>query len=132
MESVNQPVLNSLNSNYKILKKRKNHKVIEYIEEYFSFDIETSSWYEDKEKRACMYAYGLCHDEEVKIGRTWEEFKEDLKYLVSFYGLNENKRIIIWVHNLSYEFQFIRKMFNWVNVFALETREVVSATTKEG
>ena len=132
MKNLNISINDLFNDSYKILKKRKNHKVIEYLNLYYSFDIETSSWYENKEKRACMYAYGLCLDDKVKIGRTWSEFKEDIDSLVKHYNLNENRRIIIWVHNLSYEFQFIRKMFNWVNVFALETREVVSATTKEG
>ena len=121
-----------LTNDYRILKKKKGDSVINYLEIYSSFDIETSSWYENKEKRACMYAYGIAFDNKVKIGRTREEFLEDINKIVEYYDLSLNKRLIIYVHNLSYEFQFIRKMFEWENVFALDTREVVYAVTKQG
>lgn len=39
-------------------------------------------------------------------GRTWEEFNSFILELVN--GLNENERLMIYVHNLAYEFQFIR------------------------
>lgn len=129
---MNTSLENILVKDYRLLKKRKKHQLIEYLELYVSFDIETSSWYEKNEKRACMYAYGIAFFDKVKIGRTWSEFKEDIEKIVDYYGLNINKRLIIWIHNLSYEFQFIRKLFKWNNVFALNEREVCYAVTING
>ena len=48
------------------------------------------------------------------------------------YDLSLNKRIIIYVHNLSFEFQFFRKLFNWEKVFSLEQRKPLQAITVEG
>ena len=118
--------------NYKVVKKRKKGETFEYINLVASFDIETSSFYEKKEKRAIMYAYGLGIDGKVKIGRTWEEFISDLEVIKKHYNISLKKRLIIYVHNLSFEFQFMRKRFKWNKVFALDTREVCYALTDSG
>lgn len=117
---------------YKVVKKRKKGETFEYINLVASFDIETSSFYEKKEKRAIMYAYGLGIDGKVKIGRTREEFIADLEVIKKHYDISLKKRLIIYVHNLSYEFQFMRKRFKWNKVFALDTREVCYALTDSG
>lgn len=116
----------------KTLKKKKNGGTMEYLDLSCSFDIETSSWYEGEEKRSCMYAYGLGIEGKVKIGRTWEEFMDDIAFLVKRFKLSPTRRLLIYVHNLSYEFQFLRKRFEWDNVFALSAREVVYAVTTSG
>ena len=41
--------------------------------------------------------------------------------------LSENRRLIVYVHNLPYEWQFIRKHFSWDKVFFLEDRKPVKA-----
>lgn len=51
----------------------------------------------------------------------------DIRKLTEYLELYDNKRIIIYVHNLSYEFQFMRKWFVWDKIFALEERKVVYA-----
>ena len=117
---------------YSVVTKRKNGEKFVYINLVASFDIETSSFYEKKEKRAIMYAYGLGVDGKVKIGRTWEEFISDLEVIKKHYDISLKRRLIIYVHNLSYEFQFIRKRFKWNKVFALDTREVCYALTESG
>ena len=117
---------------YSVVTKRKNGEKFVYINLVASFDIETSSFYEKKEKRAIMYAYGLGVDGKVKIGRTWEEFLNDLEVIKKHYDISLKRRLIIYVHNLSYEFQFMRKRFKWNKVFALDTREVCYALTESG
>lgn len=111
----------------------KNNKKIEYINIPISFDIETSS-FEDYEgnKAAIMYVWMVCIDGEFIIGRNWGEFIGLCNDLSKYLDLHTDKRIIIYVHNLSYEFQFIRKYFNWVSVFALDTRKPVYALTDIG
>lgn len=96
-----------------------------------SFDIETSSFYnEDGEKRACMYIWQMGFNGTVVYGRTWEEWLDSLSTLVDYLGLDETHRLIIYVHNLGYEFQFIRKFFDWDKVFAIKQRRPVYALCK--
>lgn len=61
------------------------------------------------------------------MGRTWEEFLLLLEALHNMLGLSENKRLIIYDHNLSYEFQFFRKLIEWDKVFFTEPRKPLFA-----
>ena len=112
-----------------------------------SFDIETSSFYEDKngviytnddyrklkhtvkaDKKAIMYIWQFAIEDNVIIGRTWNDFLYFCKKLYDFLNLKE-RYIIVYVHNLSYEFQFICKWFNWVDIFADSERKPIKAMT---
>lgn len=118
--------------NYKIEKTKEGKETIEYLDLIVSFDIETSSFINNGEKHNIMYIWMMCIDGDVITGRTWDEFINTINSLVEHYKLNFYKRLIIWVHNLSYEFQYIRKFFEWENVFAREKREVMKALTTTG
>lgn len=98
-----------------------------------SFDIETTSFRSTgKVKTAIMYEwcfslYGL-----VIIGRTWDEFVNMLNVLSQELNLTPDKRLVVYVHNLGFEFQFMRHYFQWSKVFALDVREPVYAITTTG
>lgn len=79
------------------------HKKIEYLNVASSFDTETSSFYENGNKRACMYLWGFGINGKVYVGRTYEELKRVLFKVVEYYGLNLEKRLIVYVHNLAYD-----------------------------
>lgn len=99
-----------------------------------SFDIETSSFYshdELHEKTSIMYIWQFAIDDIVVTGRTWSEFLGLMLRLKRFYKLGDGKRLIIYVHNLGYEFQFIRKLFKWSKVFAVDSRRVCYAITDD-
>ncbi len=102
----------------------KKRKGAYYINVPFSFDIETSSFYQGNEKRATMYMRGFGINGKVIIGRTREEFTTFIYTLSTKLGLNEDKRIIIYVHNLAYEFEWIMKRLPFDKVFALDKRQV--------
>lgn len=112
----------------------KNNKKISYYNIPLSFDTETSSFRKSNqlEKVAIMYEWSLCINGYVIIGRTWEEFNELYNTLVNFFKTNEWCRLVIYVHNLSYDFQFIRKRLNWLQVFSLDERKPLKAVTLEG
>ena len=113
----------------------KTNKNVEYLNIESAFDIETTSVkLNDNNKSAFMYiwAFGLGHDNEVYYGRTWEQFVTLCKRLKRIFKLNKNKRLIIYVHNLSYEFQFMRKYFTWENIFAVGDRKPIKALTDLG
>lgn len=83
-------------------------------------------------KRACMYVWQFGINGNVIIGRTWAEFEEMFNAIVNHLHLSPERHLVIYVHNLSYEFQFIRKHFTWEKVFAVDRRTPVYAITTEG
>ena len=97
-----------------------------------TFDIEASSFYENGEKRCCMYAWVFGLNGRCILGRTWSEFIYTINKLIYIYELSLEKRLIIYIHNLSYEFQWFKDYFEWENVFSLDTRKPIYAVTKQG
>ena len=110
----------------------KTNKRISYLNIESSFDIEVSSFYEGDEKRATMYAWVFGIGGKTILGRTWDDAIKLFNYLSDYYSLDLQHRIIIYVHNLSYEFQFIKNYFNWDKVFAIEERKPIYAVTTIG
>lgn len=112
---------------------RKNKK-LEYINIESAFDIETSSTTIRDEKIAHMYIwmFGLKMGNDVVYGRTWKEFIDFMDVLKRRLNLSVERRLVIYVHNLPYEFQFIRKYFEWESVFALSERKAIKAVTTSG
>ena len=95
-----------------------------------AFDIETSSFYNEfKAKCACMYIWQFGIDGIVIYGRTWEEWFDLLNNLIDYLQLDHRRRLVVYVHNLGYEFQFIRKWFEWDKVFAIKNRRPVYAVS---
>lgn len=130
-----QEVMNIVRTNFRIIKTKKQN-IIKYFNVPASFDIETSNFYEnngkDKIKVAIMYVWTCCIYGVTIMGRTWEEFIFLMNDLVRILNLNENKRFVIYVHNLSFDFQFFRKWFVFQKVFAIESRTPVYAITDCG
>ena len=96
------------------------------------FDIETSSFYIGSEKYSLMYEWTFGMGEYITYGRTWDSFVILLRAVSQVLALNDRKRLVVYVHNLPYEFQFMRKHFTWSKVFFLEERKPVYAITDFG
>lgn len=113
----------------KKVKTEDSTETIEYFNSICAFDIETSSFYAGDEKQNIMYIYMLEINGIQIIGRTWNEFLAELEYLQAYCGLDNEHRIVIYVHNLAYEFQYLRKLLNWSEVFASDMRKVIYAVS---
>lgn len=126
--------INDLIDAFEKVPKRIGKYNIYYYNVPCVFDIEASSFYdqETNEKRAVMYAWVFGINGKCVRGRTWKEFHVLLSFLVDILRLDKNNRLIIYVHNLSYEFQFIRNHFNWSKVFSLSERQPIYAVTDDG
>ena len=111
----------------------RDNKKVEYYNVPAGFDIEVSSFYQGEKKpenkRGIMYIWQFGIFNLVTTGRTWKEFEVLISMLQKILSLNENRRLVVYVHNLPYEFQFIRKHFDWDEVFILTERKPVYATT---
>lgn len=115
-----------------IKRYSKNKK--EYYNYPVAFDIETSNFSDNGELRACMYVWQMCFGDSdcVVVGRTWEEWLNFIKLIRKTFRLKKDRILVIYIHNLSYEAQFIRKMFEWEKIFALDVREPLYMRTKFG
>lgn len=112
-----------LDADFKFIK---NNKGISYMNIPIAFDIETTSFINySGEKQATMYAFVFGINGKCIIGRTWDEFLLIINKVREFYQLTDNKRIIIWVHNLAFEFAFLQHLFKWDDVFATDKRKPV-------
>lgn len=111
----------------------RDNKRVEYYNVPAGFDIEVSSFYQGEKKpenkRGIMYIWQFGIFNLVTTGRTWKEFEVLISMLQKILSLGENRRLVVYVHNLPYEFQFIRKHFDWDEVFILTERKPVYATT---
>ena len=136
---------------WNITTKRSHHKgkdgkykTDKYLNDIITFDIEcTSAWIDETGQiityKKCMgndywnnlQPLALCYlwqcsvNDTVYYGRELESFTKVLD------ALPEGVKVIIWVHNLSYEFQFLCNIFTWNKVFARLAHKPMKATCKE-
>lgn len=123
-------------SDFEWVRAKEN---VQYVNVAAAFDIETSSCIIDGAKFATMYIWQFGINGLVIYGRYWREFLHLLKVLEEAFELDHHSRLIIYVHNLSYEFQFIKNRVHWATdrygnsaVFSLKKRRPIYALTAGG
>lgn len=105
---------------------------IKYANIPIAFDTETTSFYDHGEKRACMYVWMLCIYGITIVGRTWQEFLLCIDKIVNYFECDHEKRLVIYVHNLGYDFSFFYPYFKWTAVFANAPVKPIYALTDRG
>ena len=118
-----------------------------YDTNIYTFDIETSSYYildgkvypaikydelGDKEKqraikRSHMYIWMFGINDIVYYGRTWDELKLFLKRLDD----HISDRKYVFIHNLAFEFQYLKSNFHFEEVSARKSHKVITAIMKD-
>lgn len=113
----------------------------------YTFDIETSSYYEfnncmydslsylnldERDKKnviyhSCMYIWQFSINDAVYYGRTWQEFIDFIKKIEE----NTKELKYIYVHNLAFEFQYLKSYFNFSEVVARKAHKVMYAKMKD-
>lgn len=118
----------SVISKSKVLKRRKGNPGTKltnkkYLNLFTAFDIEATN--DLSIGNAFMYIWQFQIEDNTIIGRTWDEFLDFLNRIVKLLG--DNVYIVIYVHNLSYEFSFLKGIYDFTNdeVFAIEPRKVL-------
>lgn len=127
----------SFMDNVKPAKLRRGVKITEnrperWIDLITAFDIETTRIDfrvgRHEEHHSIMYIWQWQIDEYVTvIGRTWDEFKEFWTRLNTILEARDLD-CIVYVHNLSYEFQFLWEILDLANtakIFATSMRDVL-------
>ena len=87
-----------------------------------AFDIETT--YLKDIEQSFMYVWQFQLGDKTIMGRTWEEFLDFIQRIRDC--LKPTERIVCYVHNLSFEFQFLRGVypFKKEEVFVMERRKI--------
>lgn len=125
--------LSELSSLFKDIPFIKTSKKIQYANVPAVFDIEVSSFLDEYgAKCAIMYAFVFGVNGKAVIGRSWEEAMLCFTKACEDLDLGEKRRLVIYVHNLAYEFQFIRFRLPWLKVFATDERKPLYALTVTG
>lgn len=96
----------------------------EYKDIICTFDIEATN--DSETANAFMYSWMLYFSHyAVCMGRTWDEFLELLEDIDTL--LDDNERLCVFVHNLSYEFSFMKGVMEFPNenVFAVRPRKIL-------
>lgn len=104
-----------------------------YIEHLMTFDIETSTIEKtDGTFEGYMYHWQVCIDGYVCFGRTWKEFLTFLRKMNrALKNYDEKHKLICYIHNFSYEFQFLYYWIKLENVFAIDKRKPLKAISKD-
>ena len=95
-----------------------------YNKEVCAFDIETTALPEIEQ--SFMYIWQFAIEDYIIIGRTWEQFQTLVEWLNQ---KSKDRKIVVYVHNLSYEFQFLSGIFHFDNgdVFPTDNRKILKA-----
>lgn len=109
-----------------------------YLKIACAFDIETTSYYSAKYDKdlATMYIWQLSLDYDTIIGRNWSDFIRVIEMLNDYAKAREGV-ILCLIQNLSFEFQFLKSIFDWnknkegyPDIFAKDDRTILYAKYK--
>ena len=108
-------------------------KKVHYVEHLAAFDIETSSYEDVGVKKAIVYSYALAIDDTIHHARSADEFFSLLEKIAADMELSLDRRLVVYVHNEAYEWQFIKRYMTWDSAFAIASeRRVVRAVSTLG
>lgn len=80
-----------------------------------------------------MYHWQFAINDSVIFGRTWEEFQNLLKRLQESLLIGyANRYLVVYCHNLAFEFQFAKSFLHFNDVFARKKRQPIIARCAEG
>lgn len=118
-------------------KRGRKKNPITYYDIEMAFDIETTTlekldyvrYNKTGEKvikgHAFMYHWQFCLRDKVCFGRDWNDFLSFCEKLHLYLGTSDSKRAVIYVHNLSYEFQFMKDFIEFSEIFARDAHKVM-------
>lgn len=149
---INEYLKNFNVSSIDTVQKKKKH----YYNIPCTFDIETTSCYRDLEtgeilealevvkmknnssfndgryeKLAFMYIWMLSIDDHIIIGRTWGDFADVIRKICMKFRTDKT-HLVIYVHNLQFEFDYMKFIFKWDKIFATEAHKVIYAIASCG
>lgn len=105
---------------YKPTTAFQRGKHVEYIDVTCTFDIETTN----SDKDGFAYSFQTCIGGLVIVPRYFEDWAELIETLCDKWRVTEKRKLIIYVHNLGYEFTYLIQLLTlrWGDCKALYTK----------
>lgn len=94
-----------------------------YLQQYCGFDIETTQYITKDYAHAYMYIWSFTYNDITILGSYWEEFLELLEMFEHVFDLDERNQLLIFIANMGFEFQFMRKWLNVTDSFFVDERK---------
>lgn len=132
--SIRENLCNVRNFDYSLLKRIKlckrprgnprGRKQCYYKDIICAFDIETTNIREIEQSVMYIWQFQFGLDYTI-VGRTWEEYLYFLEHLRQY--LPRDVWLVIFVHNLSFEWQWLSGIYDFLNeeVFATDSRKIL-------
>lgn len=106
----------------------QKNRSVKYLNIPAAFDIETTNMGPDQKHErpwAFMYHWQFCIGESVFFGRTWQEFRILMQELEDRLNLKPDRRLVVYIHNMAFEFAFCRFFADWSEVFCKAERHPI-------
>lgn len=144
IEGVKQEQVHNINdfpyNDCKFFDIVRKSKRCQYYNVATAFDIETTTIDGKKANNGeyitnpygFMYQWQFCYNDMVVFGRTWEEFTTFFNRLSQTLELTLYNRLVVYVHNLQFEFQFMKEFLDIDSIFAKDKRKPLKVVTKNG
>lgn len=100
-----------------------NGKILPAIE----YDKLTADEQEQAQFRSFMYIWQFGINDTIYFGRTWEQLKA---FLIRLDYYNTNKKIV-FIHNASFEFQYLKSVFAFSEVTARKKHKVMKCVMRD-
>lgn len=114
---------------FKIKNSRSKEKQTAYMNEFIALDTETSHCINDNgEERGWIYQWAFMLSDDVVYGRKPSELMDSLKKIKDFYKLSEKKKMIVYVHNLPFDWQFLKHFL--IDSFGNDYKVLASSSHK--
>lgn len=107
-------------------------KKLKFRNKIYAMDIETTRCYHPTTGDPIAFTYSICFKEEDKpalIFRNWEDYHDHIRRITQ--GFSKNEYIVIYVHNLAYEFSFMRGLIKCIDFISNDLRHPIAFRCKE-
>lgn len=120
---------------YSFIKYKRKSLI---ADEFLTLDTETSNNHalNKEDLKGWVYQWAFYDGYNVVYGRKPSDLIESLDKIVQFHSLNENKKLLIFIHNMPYDFQYLKhymiQKWGYPQILAYANHKVFQATFDNG
>ena len=93
---------------------RRGHKEKSgFLERWISLDTETAWNHDESAPVAWIYQWAFKFGDDIVKGRRPSELCETLKKIANAYELSKSRKLVIFIHNLSYDIQYLKDFLRY-------------------
>ena len=115
----------------KAITKGRSKDPVYYLKQPAFLDTETSHNHNEDDPIGWIYQWCLEFNGQYLIGRKPRELVAHIKQLSDYYELNDKKRLVIYIHNASYDMTYLYKFMNEVfgvpELLAIKPHKILTA-----